>query len=253
LWDSVSSLILQGAAHNERALKTYYDERVNIMKGILGKKLGMTAIYGELGTQIPVTAVYIGGNKVVGKRTQDRDGYTALILGFGKQKLHRLNKPALGFLKKQGIVTDEQSNTDSTVRHLREFRMSATELESFEVGQDLKASDFFTLGEKIDVAGTSKGRGFTGVMKRHNFSGTKASHGVHEFFRHGGSIGCATYPARVFKNKKMPGQHGNARTTIQNLLLASILDEENIVLIRGGLPGPNGGIVEVKKAVKGRG
>lgn len=222
------------------------------MKGILGQKLGMTTIYGELGTQIPVTAVYVGGNKVVGKRTQDRDGYTALIIGFGQQKLHRLNKPALGFLKAQGLVTDEQEGTDTTVRHLREFRMSAEELEAYEIGADLKVADLFVLGQKVDISGKSKGRGFTGVMKRHNFSGTKASHGVHEFFRHGGSIGCATYPARVFKNKKMPGQHGNARTTVQNILIASILEDENIVLLRGGLPGANGGILEVKQAVKGR-
>lgn len=242
----------QGAARHERAIHNLIDERVYIMKGILGQKLGMTAIYGELGTQIPVTAVYVGGNKVVGKRTQERDGYTALIVGFGEQKLHRLNKPALGFLKKQGLVTDEQEGTDTTVRHLREFRMSAEELEGFEAGQEINAAEMFTLGEKIDISGTSKGRGFTGVMKRHNFAGTKASHGVHEFFRHGGSIGCATYPARVFKNKKMPGQHGNARTTIQNILIASILEEENIVLFRGGLPGANGGILEIKKAVKAR-
>jgi large subunit ribosomal protein L3 len=222
------------------------------MQGILGQKLGMTAIYGEHGSQILVTAVYVGGNKVVGKRTQDRDGYTALIVGFGEQKLHRLSKPVLGFLKAQGIVTDEQASTDTTVRHLREFRMSGEELEGFEVGQELKAADMFNLGEKVDIAGTSKGRGFTGVMKRHNFSGTKASHGVHEFFRHGGSIGCATYPARVFKNKKMPGQHGNARTTLQNIMIAAIHEEENIVLFRGGLPGANGGVLEVKKAIKAR-
>ena len=226
------------------------DERVNPMKGILGQKLGMTAIYGELGTQIPVTAVYVGGNKVVGKRTQERDGYTALIVGFGEQKLHRLSKPALGFLKAQGIVTDDQASTDTTVRHLREFRMNGEELEGFEVGQELKAAEMFTLGEKVDVAGTSKGRGFTGVMKRHNFAGTKASHGVHEFFRHGGSIGCATYPARVFKNKKMPGQYGNARVTMQNIRVVNVIDEENIVLLRGGVPGPNGGVLELKKAVK---
>lgn len=222
------------------------------MKGILGQKLGMTAIYGEHGSQIPVTAVYVGGNKVVGKRTQERDGYTALIVGFGEQKIHRLNKPEFGFLKAQGLVSDDQAGTDTTVRHLREFRMSGEELEGFEVGQELKAAEMFTLGEKVDIAGTSKGRGFTGVMKRHNFSGTKASHGVHEFFRHGGSIGCATYPARVFKNKKMPGQHGNARLTLQNIIIAAIHEEENIVLLRGGLPGANGGVLEVKKAIKAR-
>ena len=220
------------------------------MKGILGQKLGMTAIFGEFGSQIPVTAVYVGGNIVVGKRTQDRDGYTALIIGFGEQKLHRLNKAARGFLKSQGLISDESKDTDKTVRHLREFRVSAEELEGFEIGQEIKAEDIVNLGERIDVAGTSKGRGFTGVMKRYNFAGTKATHGVHEYFRHGGSIGCATYPARVFKNKKMPGQHGNARVTMQNILVAGVLEDEKIVLLRGGLPGSTGGILEIKQAIK---
>jgi large subunit ribosomal protein L3 len=220
------------------------------MKGILGQKLGMTSIFGENGEQIPVTAVYVGGNKVVGKRTQDRDGYTALIIGFGEQKIHRLTRPEQGFLKKQGLITEEQKSTDTTVRHLREFRVSAEDLGQFEVGQELKATDIMNLGERIDVAGTSKGRGFSGVMKRHNFSGTKASHGVHEYFRHGGSIGCATYPARVFKNKKMPGQYGNARVTMQNISVINVLEEENIVLLRGGISGANGGLLELKQAVK---
>ena len=219
------------------------------MQGLLGQKLGMTAIYGELGTQMPVTAVYVGGNVVVGKRTQERDGYTAVILGFGEQKVKRLNKPQQGFLKKQKLI-DEQSET--TVRHLREFRVSEEELAQYEIGQSLSATKLFNLGERIDVSGTSKGRGFAGVMKRHNFSGTKATHGVHEFFRHGGSIGAATYPARVFKNRKMPGHYGNERVSIQNLLVASILEEENIVLVRGSVPGPNGGILELKQAAKGR-
>jgi len=222
------------------------------MKGILGQKLGMTAIFGEQGSQIPVTAIYVGGNIVVGKRTQERDGYTAVIIGFGEQKIHRLNKPQQGFLKKQGLITEDNANTDKTVRHLREFRVSASDLEAFEVGSEIKAEAVLQLGERVDIAGTSKGRGFSGVMKRHNFSGTKATHGVHEYFRHGGSIGCATYPARVFKNKKMPGQYGNSRVTMQNLLVAGVLDDENIVLVRGGIPGPNGGVVELKQAVKKR-
>ena len=219
------------------------------MQGLLGQKLGMTAIFGENGGQIPVTAMYVGGNVVVGKRTQERDGYTALIVGFGEQKVKRLNKPDLGFLKKQGVVSED---SETTVRHLREFRMSAADLDTYTVGQTIVPTDLFNVGDRIDVAGKSKGRGFAGVMKRHNFSGTKASHGVHEFFRHGGSIGCATYPARVFKNKKMPGQYGNARTTVQNLLVADVLEEENIVLIRGSVPGANGGVVEIKHGVKVR-
>jgi large subunit ribosomal protein L3 len=219
------------------------------MQGLLGQKLGMTSIYGELGTQIPVTAIYVGGNVVVGKRTQARDGYTAVILGFGEQKVKRLNKPQKGFLKKQNLISEE---SETTVRHLREFRVSEADLANYTVGQSLKVADIFKLGERIDVSGTSKGRGFTGVMKRHNFSGTKATHGVHEFFRHGGSIGAATYPARVFKNRKMPGHCGSERVSIQNLLIASVLGEENIILLRGSVPGPNGGVLEIKHGVKVR-
>lgn len=219
------------------------------MQGLLAQKLGMTAIFGENGGQIPVTALYVGGNVVVGKRTQERDGYTALILGFGEQKVKRLNKPQVGFLKKQGLVSEDSENT---VRHLREFRMSASDLEGYKVGQTVDPTTLFNIGDRVDVAGKSKGRGFAGVMKRHNFAGTKASHGVHEFFRHGGSIGCATYPARVFKNKKMPGQYGNARTSVQNLLVASVLEEESIILVRGSVPGANGGVLELKQGIKVR-
>jgi large subunit ribosomal protein L3 len=219
------------------------------MQGLLGQKLGMTSIYGELGTQMPVTAIYVGGNVVVGKRTQERDGYTAVILGFGEQKVKRLNKPQKGFLKKQNLISEDST---TTVRHLREFRVSEDDLAHYTVGENVNAADLFKLGERIDVSATSKGRGFTGVMKRHNFSGTKATHGVHEFFRHGGSIGAATYPARVFKNRKMPGQCGNERVSIQNLLVASILEDENIVLLRGSVPGPNGGVLEIKHGVKVR-
>lgn len=219
------------------------------MQGLLGQKLGMTSIYGELGTQMPVTAIYVGGNVVVGKRTQARDGYTAVILGFGEQKVKRLNKPQKGFLKKQNLISEE---SETTVRHLREFRVSEADLATYTVGQSLKATDLFKLGERIDVSGTSKGRGFAGVMKRHNFSGTKATHGVHEFFRHGGSIGAATYPARVFKNRKMPGHYGSERVSIQNLLIASVLEEENIILLRGSVPGPNGGVLEIKYGIKVR-
>lgn len=222
------------------------------MKGILGKKLGMTSIYGELGGQIAVTVLDISGNMVVGKRTMARDGYSALIVGFGSQKVSRVNKPEMGFLVKQGLVSKDADPKSSTVRELREFRMSEADLEGFKVGQELKAADFFNVGERVDVSGTSKGRGFTGVMKRHNFSGSKATHGVHEFFRHGGSIGTSTYPARVRKNKKMPGQHGNARTTLQNITVAGLIEDEGLLLVRGSVPGPNGGVVEVKQGVKVR-
>lgn len=224
-------------------------ERVSDMKGLLGTKLGMTTIFGEHGGAIPVTALFVGGNVVVGKRTTERDGYTALIVGFGEQKVQRLNKPELGFLTKQGVVNQEDG---TTVRTLREFRMNAADLEKFNVGESVSMNTLFKVGERVDISGTSKGRGFSGVMKRHNFAGTKATHGVHEFFRHGGSIGSCTYPARVFKNKKMPGQYGNKRVTVQNLMVAGVLEDDQIILLRGSVPGPNGAVLEVKQAIKKR-
>ena len=222
------------------------------MKGILGKKLGMTSIYGELGGQIAVTVLDINGNVVVGKRTVARDGYSALIVGFGSQKVHRLNKAERGFLVKQGLVNAEAEETSSTVRQLREFRMSEEALKAFKVGQELKAVDFFNVGERVDVAGTSKGRGFTGVMKRHNFAGSKATHGVHEYFRHGGAIGAGAYPSRVIKGLKMAGRMGNERVTTRNLQVVRTDSERNLLYLRGSVPGHNNGLVRVRAAVARR-
>jgi large subunit ribosomal protein L3 len=215
----------------------------------MGRKVGMTAIFDERGHQIPCTVIETAGNIVVDKKTAERDGYTALVLGFGEQKADRLNKPRLGFFKKQGLVATGEKG-EVVKRHLKEFRVGGEELDARSVGDEVRADAIFYVGEKIDVTGTSKGRGFTGVMKRHNFKGTKATHGVHEYYRHGGSIGMATYPARVFKNKKMPGQHGNQRVGVQNLQIVKVMAEENLILVRGGVPGPNGGIVELAKAAK---
>ena len=221
------------------------------MKGILGRKIGMTSIFKEDGTQVPVTVLDISSNTVVGKRTQERDGYTAVTLGFGEQRLSRMNKPRRGFFEKAGLV-EERDGKQYAKRVVQEFRVSAAELDGFEAGNGVAASDVFMNNERVDVTGISKGKGFSGVMKRHNFKGTKASHGVHEYFRHGGSIGSNTYPARVFKNKKMPGQYGNVRSTVQNVQIVEIMEEEGLMLIRGGLPGSNGTVVRVQRAVKGR-
>ena len=219
------------------------------MQGIMGEKVGMTAIYGEDGRQIPVTVVKTANNVVVDKRTEERDGYTAVVLGFGDRTTKRVNKPLLGYYEKQGLV-EERDGQKFVKRHLREFRVSSEALEGFTVGEAVTADDVFNLEEQIDVVGTSKGRGFGGVMARHNFRGGKATHGVHEYYRHGGSIGMCAWPARVFKNKKMPGQHGNRRTTVQNVRVVGIMAEEGLVLIRGGIPGPNGGLVMLQKSVK---
>lgn len=219
------------------------------MLGLIGKKVGMTAVFDETGRQVPVTVIETAGNILVDKKTEERDGYKAMVLGFGEQKAQRLNRSQIGFFKKQGLV-QETDKGEVTKRHLKEFRVSQELLDERNIGDELNADGIFFVGEKIDVTGTSKGRGFTGVMKRHNFRGTKASHGVHEYYRHGGSIGMATYPARVFKNKKMPGQHGNQRVSLQNVKVVNILPEQNVILVKGGIPGPNGGIVELRKAAK---
>ena len=222
------------------------------MIGILGQKVGMTAIFAEDGSQIPVTVIKVDGNTVVGKRTEERDGYSALIIGFGERTTKRIGKPLEGFFAKAGLIEERENGRKYVKRHVREIRLPAEQVAEYEIGATIEPSSLFLRGDKVDVVGTSKGRGFTGVMKRYNFSGTKATHGVHEYFRHGGSIGSNTSPARVFKNRKMPGQHGNARVTVQNISLIDIMAAEGLVLVRGGVPGPNGGLVMVKKAVKHR-
>ena len=220
-------------------------------KGILGRKVGMTQLFTEDGDRIPVTVIDVTSAVVLQKKSAEgKDGYNAVKIGFGlahklekegEEAKWRLSKPEAGVFLKAGI--------DVPRRHIKEVRVDAEDLENYEVGQELTAETFFA-GEFVDVTGTSKGRGFTGVMKRHNFRGTKASHGVHEFFRHGGSIGMSAYPARVLPGKKMAGQHGNAQVTVQNLSIHSVLPEENLILVRGSVPGPNGGVVMVRNAVK---
>lgn len=208
--------------------------------GVLGKKLGMTQVFAEDGERIPVTVIQAGPNYVVGKRTVDRDGYSALIVGFGEKPARLANKPELGQFKSVGI---------DPLRVLREFRLPPEEVEKYEVGQALKISDVFEVGIPLDIEGTSKGRGYQGVIKRHGMSGTKASHGVHEYFRHGGSIGCRLTPGRVHKGKRMSGHMGSERTTVQNLQLVDILEDENAVLVRGAVPGARDGYLVLTKAV----
>lgn len=221
------------------------------MQGILGQKIGMTAVFDEHGMQLPVSVVRTGGNICVGKRTVETDGYTAVIIGFGEKPVHRVSKPVMGQFEKHDLVTETAAGKRVVKRHVREFRVSPEQLAEYTIGEPISAAVLFKAGERLDVTGTSKGRGFTGVMKRHNFHGTKATHGVHEYFRHGGSIGMNTTPARVIKGKKMPGQHGNKRTTLQNITVVKVLEDEGVVLVRGGIPGPNGGLVMLRRPAKG--
>ena len=213
---------------------------MNVQPGMIAKKLGMTQLFLEDGRRLPVTVLSVKGNTVTAHRTEERDGYTALQIGFEEQKPSRLTKADRGRFS-QVEVTPR--------KHVREIRVGAEVLAAHPVGQDLPL-DIFEEGGRVDVSGTSKGKGFQGVIKRHHMRGTKASHGVHEYYRHGGSIGCRLTPGRVVPGKRMAGQMGNVRTTVQNLSVAKLLPEEGLVLIRGSIPGPNGGIVIVRRSHK---
>ena len=215
---------------------------MNTNPGLIGTKLGNTQIFLEDGEVRRVTAIKAGPCVVVGKRTPDKDGYAALRLGFGSRRDKLVRKPEAGAFKKIGV---------EATRIIREFRVDPELLEHFEVGQTLGVADIFQDGQFVDISGTSKGRGFTGVMKRHNFSGAgTVGHGTHEYKRHGGSIGQNMTPGRTLRGQRMPGQHGNTKATILNLQIVKVLRDENIVLVDGGVPGPRNGFVTVKGAVK---
>lgn len=213
---------------------------MNLQPGLIAKKLGMTQLFLEDGTRVPVTVLSVKGNTVTAHRTQERDGYTALQVGFLDQKPSRLTKADLGRFQKVEV---------SPRKHVREFRVPADLLDKHPVGQDLPL-DLFEEGSVVDVTGTSKGKGFQGVIKRHHMRGTKATHGVHEYYRHGGSIGCRLTPGRVVPGKKMAGQMGNERKTIQNLTVARVMTDEGLILVRGSIPGANNGIVLLRRSHK---
>jgi len=207
-------------------------------KGILGRKLGMTQIWDDQNRVVPVTVIEAGPCRVVQLKTPERDGYSAVQVAFGDTKQQRLSKPELGHLKKADAPP---------LRHIAELRVD--DLAGFEVGQVIGA-DVFAKGEYVDVTGISKGKGFSGAMVRHNFKGQGASHGNHKKHRAPGSIGACATPGRVFKGMKMAGQYGNARITTQNLQVVEGDAEKGIILIKGAVPGPNGGLVFVRNAAK---
>jgi large subunit ribosomal protein L3 len=207
--------------------------------GLLGKKLGMTQVFAEDGEAVPVTVIQTGPCQVVGTRTVERDGYSALVLGFDEKPLRLANKPELGIAK---------ANSSKPQRFIREIRVDADEVAKYTLGQVLGPKDVFADNIPVDVEGQSKGKGFQGVFKKHHMKGMKNSHGTHEYFRHGGSIGCRLTPQRVHKGKRMAGQMGNETKTVQNLQLFRILPEENCILIRGGVPGAANEYVVVTKA-----
>ncbi|MBU2646377.1 50S ribosomal protein L3 [bacterium] len=209
-----------------------------MLNGLFGKKLGMTQFFTEDGDRIPVTVVKADPVTVIQQKTLEKDGYEAVQVGIEElteAKQRNVTKPLKGHFKQQ-----------KPTRYLRES--TATDFGAITVGQTIDAS-MFQKGDIVDVTGTSKGRGFSGVMKRHNFAGGPASHG-HRFNRGTGSIGQSASPAKIFKNKKMPGQYGNATVTVQRLEIVDVNQDLNVILIKGAIPGPKGRLVEVRKTVK---
>jgi len=218
--------------------------------GILGRKVGMTRVFDEQGNSIGVTVLEVGPCPVIAKRSKDlnekgrTDGYTALQLGFDQKPDRKINKAEAGHLKAAG-------GNEKARRFVRELRVSEETAGKFEVGGEVKISDLgLESGTLVDVTGRSKGKGFQGVFRKFNFAGSIATHGSHEVFRHGGSIGCRKWPGRVFKGRKMPGHMGDKQVTAQNIKVVSVRGEENVLLVQGAIPGARGGYVLVRPAIK---
>ena len=207
-------------------------------KGIIGKKIGMTQIFDEAGNVIPVTVVEAGPCTVTQIKTVENDGYQAVQVGFGDVKVSRVNKPMKGHFNKADVAPKKT---------LKEFRLDS--IDGIEVGNILKA-DTFEVGEIVDVKGTSKGHGTAGAIKRWNFSRLRMTHGTGPNHRHAGSLGACSSPSRVFKGKKMAGHYGHETVTVQNLKIAKVDAENNLIAIKGAIPGPKGGIVVIADAVK---
>ena len=212
------------------------------MNAIIGEKLGMTQVFDDEARAIPVTVVKAGPVRVVQVKTPDRDGYSAVQLGFGDLREDRASRPAAGHFAKAGLPPH---------RHLVEVRVD--DPESYRPGQEINVGEVLEAGQKADVTGITKGKGFTGVMKRYGFKGQPASHGAHKVHRAPGSIGAASTPSRVFKGKRLPGRMGGDRRTIVNLDVVQVDPERNILMLRGAVPGPRGAVVLIREAVKGRG
>ena len=207
-------------------------------KGLIGKKIGMTQIFDEAGNVIPVTVVEAGPCTVTQIKTVENDGYQAVQVGFGDVKVSRVNKPMKGHFAKADVAPKKT---------LKEFRLES--IDGIEVGNILKA-DTFEVGEIVDVKGTSKGHGTAGAIKRWNFSRLRMTHGTGPNHRHAGSLGACSSPSRVFKGKKMAGHYGHETVTVQNLKIAKVDAENNLIAIKGAIPGPKGGIVVIADAVK---
>ena len=209
------------------------------VSALLGTKLGMTQVWDEAGRLVPVTVVEVGTNVVTQVRTDEKDGYVAVQLAYGQIDPRKVTQPLKGHFEKAGVTPR---------RHVTEIR--TTDAGEYSLGQELTA-ETFTAGQSVDVIGTTKGKGFAGVMKRHGFAGVSASHGAHRNHRKPGSIGAAATPSRVFKGVRMAGRMGNVRQTTQNLTVHAVDAERGLLLVKGAVPGPKGGVVLVRTAAKG--
>lgn len=216
---------------------------MNRHPGILGIKIGATQFFDEKGEVIRCTAIQ-AGCVVIAKRTQKDHGYDALVLGLGERKEKHTTKPLAGFYKKAG---------QTPKRTLREIRLTAEEVAKYEVGEKIGVDKVFEVGQLVDARSTTRGRGFTGVMRRYHFAGGVSSHGTHEYFRHGGSIGTNMTPGRTLPGVKMPGHYGDEMTTIHNLRVVKIIAEDDLVFVEGGVPGAKNGVVTIRGAVKKNG
>lgn len=209
------------------------------MKEILGKKLGMTRIFIDTGEAVSVTVLEVGPCPIIAKKTMEKHGYEAYQVGFGKRRKSRINKPMAGHF---GAVNVEPT------QYLKEVRFTDVELE---VGSNLTV-DSFKEGERVDVSGISRGLGFAGTMKRHHFSGGNKTHGQSDRLRAPGSIGCSSYPSRVFKGKRMAGRMGKDKVTVLNLEVVKIIEGENLMLVKGSVPGFNGGLLKIRSTNRGK-
>jgi large subunit ribosomal protein L3 len=209
--------------------------------GLMARKLGMTQVFHEDGTALGCTVLQVGPCVVTAQRTPDKHGYAAVQLGFEAKPLRSITRPEAGAIKKAGI--------EPTPRFLREVRLNPAEVGKYEVGKVLKAEEVFKPGDVVDVVGVTKGKGYQGVMKKHKMAGDSATHGTHEFFRHGGSIGCRLTPGRVHKGKRMSGLMGNVKCTSSDLVIVKVLDD-GVVLVKGAVPGGANGLVILKGSTK---
>ena len=210
-------------------------------EGLLGRKVGMTQVFKDSGECVPVTVIQAGPCFVLGLRNAETDGYSAVQLGYGPKKIQRVSKAEIGHFSKAG---------QGAFYHVEEVRCDVEKLGWNSLGKQLGVADVFIGGELVDVSGVSIGRGFSGVVRRYGVKGQPSTRGTHETRRNIGSIGCRKFPGRVHKGKRMPGRHGNQNVTVQNIEVVEVRPEENLILVRGGIPGARGGMVVIRKAMK---